>query len=95
VFGPWKKKFAENVANKPLTSLTFVITGTLPTLTREEATRLIEENGGKVTDSVSRKTSYLVLGAEPGSKYVKAVELGIPILDENQLKGLIEKRRAN
>lgn len=92
---PVEEEIAENVANKPLTGLTFVITGTLPTLTREEATRLIEENGGKVTDSVSRKTSYLVLGAEPGSKYIKAVELGVPILDENQLKGLIEKRRAN
>jgi DNA ligase (NAD+) len=91
---PVEAEESEHLKRKPLAGLTFVITGTLPTLTREEATRLIEENGGKVTDSVSRKTSYLVLGAEPGSKYIKAVELGVPILDENQLKELINKQGA-
>lgn len=91
---PVEAEESEQLKRKPLAGLTFVITGTLPTLTREEATRLIEENGGKVTDSVSRKTSYLVLGAEPGSKYIKAVELGVPILDENQLKELIKKQGA-
>ncbi|HAE86166.1 MAG TPA: DNA ligase (NAD(+)) LigA [Anaerolineaceae bacterium] len=91
---PVEKEVQESAEHKPLSGLTFVITGTLPTLTREEATRMIEENGGKVTDSVSRKTSYLVLGAEPGSKYIKAVELGVPILDENQLKDLIKKQGA-
>ena len=91
---PVEAEESEQLKSKPLAGLTFVITGTLPTLTREEATRLIEENGGKVTDSVSRKTSYLVLGAEPGSKYIKAVELGVPILDENQLKELINKQGA-
>ena len=91
---PVEAEESEQLKRKPLAGLTFVITGTLPTLTREEATRLIEENGGKVTDSVSRKTSYLVLGAEPGSKYIKAVELGVPILDENQLKELINKQGA-
>jgi DNA ligase (NAD+) len=91
---PVEAEESEQLKRKPLAGLTFVITGTLPTLTREEATRLIEENGGKVTDSVSRKTSYLVLGAEPGSKYIKAVELGVPILDENQLKELVKKQGA-
>ena len=91
---PVEAEESEQLKSKPLAGLTFVITGTLPTLTREEATRLIEENGGKVTNSVSRKTSYLVLGAEPGSKYIKAVELGVPILDENQLKELIKKQGA-
>ncbi len=64
---------------------TFVLTGSLPTLTREEATAFIEEHGGKVTSSVSKKTNYLVLGENPGSKYQKALALGIPILDENSL----------
>jgi len=91
---PVEAEEAEQAEHKPLAGLTFVITGTLPTLTREEATRLIEENGGKVTNSVSRKTSYLILGAEPGSKYIKAVELGVPILDENQLKKLLEAKQA-
>ena len=91
---PVEAEESEQLKSKPLAGLTFVITGTLPTLTREEATRLIEENGGKVTNSVSRKTSYLILGAEPGSKYIKAVELGVPILDENQLKKLLEANQV-
>ena len=91
---PVEAEESEQLKRKPLAGLTFVITGTLPTLTREEATRLIEENGGKVTNSVSRKTSYLILGAEPGSKYIKAVELGVPILDENQLKKLLEANQV-
>ncbi len=91
---PVEAEESEQLKSKPLAGLTFVITGTLPTLTREEATRLIEENGGKVTDSVSRKTSYLILGAEPGSKYIKAVELGVPILDESQLKKLVEANQV-
>ncbi|HJW89393.1 MAG TPA: NAD-dependent DNA ligase LigA [Anaerolineales bacterium] len=67
---------------------TFVITGTLPGFTRDEAKDFIEARGGKVTDSVSRKTSYLVLGGEPGSKYDKAKALGIEILDETSLRQL-------
>jgi DNA ligase (NAD+) len=71
-----------------LSGLTFVVTGTLPTLTREGVKELIESNGGKVTDSVSKKTSYLVLGENPGSKAEKAKSLGVKILDEADLRKL-------
>jgi len=72
----------------PLSGLTFVVTGTLPTLSREGAREYIEAHGGKVTDSVSKKTSYLVLGEAPGSKLQKAQELGVKIVDENGLREL-------
>ena len=73
----------------PLNGQTFVITGTLPGLSRDEAKSLIESSGGKVTDSVSKKTSYLVLGENPGSKLDKARALNIPILDEAGLRALL------
>ncbi|MBU0491114.1 MAG: NAD-dependent DNA ligase LigA [Chloroflexi bacterium] len=74
----------------PLAGLTFVITGTLPTLSRQDATAFIQAHGGKVTGSVSQKTAYLVVGADPGgTKYTKAQALGIPILDEARLRALI------
>lgn len=73
----------------PLAGLTFVITGTLPTLSRDEAKALIENAGGKVSGSVSKKTSYLVAGEEAGSKLDKARELNIPILDEAALQSKI------
>jgi DNA ligase (NAD+) len=63
---------------------TFVLTGTLPTLTREEATAKIEALGGKVSGSVSKKTDYVLAGEEAGSKLTKAQELGVKILDENE-----------
>jgi DNA ligase (NAD+) len=66
----------------PFTGKTFVLTGTLPTLTREEATAKIEAAGGKVSGSVSKKTDYVLAGAEAGSKLTKAQELGVKILDE-------------
>lgn len=71
---------------------TFVLTGTLPTLTREQATALIEQYGGKVTGSVSSKTSYVLAGADPGSKLAKAQELGISILDETGFYTLIGEK---
>ncbi len=72
----------------PLSGLTFVVTGTLDGFSRAGVKDFIEQQGGKVTDSVSKKTDYLVLGAEPGSKAEKARTLGVKIIDEKQLKKL-------
>jgi DNA ligase (NAD+) len=82
---------AQPGAALPLADLTFVITGTLPTLSRNEAKAYIERHGGKVTSSVSRKTDYVVVGENPGSKFTKATELGIAILNESALRELAER----
>ncbi len=74
----------------PLSGKTFVLTGTLPNLARQEATDLIVATGGRVTGSVSAKTDYVVVGDEPGSKLDKARELGITTLDEQGLRALLE-----
>jgi DNA ligase (NAD+) len=68
---------------------TLVLTGTLPGLTREEATERIEAAGGKVTGSVSKKTDYLVAGADPGTKMAKAEKVGTEVLDEEGLLALL------
>ena len=76
-------------AGDGLTGKTFVLTGTLPTLTREQASELIQAHGGKVSESVSKKTSYVVAGASAGSKLARAEQLGVPVLDEEGLLALI------
>lgn len=70
---------------------TFVLTGTLPTMKRSEASKIIEENGGKTSSSVSKKTSYVLAGEEAGSKLTKAQSLGITIITEEEFKAMLEK----
>lgn len=77
------------VSGGKLEGLTFVLTGTLPTMTRDEASALIEKNGGKTSSSVSKKTSYLLAGAEAGSKLVKAEKLGVTVIEEATLLAMI------
>ena len=72
-----------------LSGLVFVITGTLPSMSREEAKEIIQNNGGKVSGSVSKKTSYLLAGEAAGSKLTKAQELGVKIITENELKNML------
>ena len=82
-------------AGGELAGKTFVLTGTLPTLSREEATKLIQEHGGKVTGSISRNTDYLLLGRDPGaSKLNRARELKVPELDEEALWEMVGGGRA-
>jgi len=81
--------------SKALAGMSFVLTGTLATLTREQATAMIEAAGGSVSSAVSRKTRYVVAGAESGSKLAKARELGVPVLDEDELRSMVEGRRAD
>lgn len=76
--------------SESLAGLTFVLTGTLPTFTRDAAAALIESHGGKVTSSVSKKTSYVIVGDSPGSKAGKARELNVPMLNEAELIALAE-----
>lgn len=79
------------VTKTTLSGLTFVLTGTLPNLTRAEATAKIEAAGGKVTSSVSKKTSYVVAGVEAGSKLDRALALGVPVIDEATLLSMINE----
>ena len=72
--------------------LTFVLTGTLPTLQRSEAAALIKARGGKVSGSVSKKTSYVVAGEAAGSKLTNAQSLGVPIIDEEELLKMLGER---
>jgi DNA ligase (NAD+) len=81
---------AKSRASNALNGMTFVITGTLPTFSRDDTKALIESHGGKVTDSVSKKTSYLVLGENPGSKFDKAKSLGVKIIGEDELRKLVK-----
>ena len=80
----------KQLAGDSLAGMTFVLTGTLPTLSRDEASALIVAHGGKVTSSVSKKTSYVVVGDSPGSKADKAAKLNIPILSEADLQAMLD-----
>ena len=75
----------------PLSGLTLVVTGTLEGYSRDTAYAAIEERGGKVTNSVSKKTSFVVAGASPGSKLEKAAKAGVPVLDEATFTRLLEE----
>jgi len=90
-------QFTQQIKEKrggTLAGLTVVVTGTLPTLSREEAHAMIEAAGGKAGDSVSRKTSYVVAGEKAGSKLTKAQGLGVPVIDEEGFRRLIEQGPA-
>ena len=84
-------KTVEREAERPLDGQNFVLTGTLSSLTREEAKEIIEELGGTVTSSVSRNTHYVIVGESPGSKLEKAQEQGIPTLNEKGFLKLVKK----
>jgi DNA ligase (NAD+) len=86
----WAEGEAAAVVSSPISGKTFVLTGTLPSLSRDEARDMIEALGGKVAGSVSKKTDYVVAGAEAGSKLEKAQALGLAILDETQFRELIK-----
>ncbi|NJD35516.1 MAG: NAD-dependent DNA ligase LigA [Betaproteobacteria bacterium] len=85
----WPEGEPAAIASSPIAGKTFVLTGTLPTLTRDEAKDMIEALGGKVAGSVSKKTDYVVAGADAGSKLDKARDLGVTIFDERQFRELI------
>lgn len=89
----WDESSAAEARPRPLLGQTFVLTGSMPTLTRDVAAAMIEAAGGKVASSVSKKTSTVVAGADAGSKLAKAQELGIPILDEAGLLHLLEMEK--
>jgi DNA ligase (NAD+) len=84
-----EKVSAKKAAELPMAGRTFVLTGTLPSMTREEATEKIEALGGHVTGSVSKKTDYVLAGSEPGSKLDKAKELGVRVLDEAAFRKML------
>jgi DNA ligase (NAD+) len=82
------------VEDQPLLGVTFVLTGTLESMSREEAQEKLVALGAKVSGSVSKKTSFVIAGAEAGSKLKKATELGVPILDDAALVEILRTRRA-
>ena len=90
----WPESEPAARAPAPLAGKTFVLTGTLPTLSREAAKEMLEAAGAKVAGSVSKKTDYVVAGEEVGSKLAKAQELGVPVLDEAGMMALLEEHGA-
>jgi len=91
--GVWPQRTivrTSEMASQPFFGLSFVVTGTLPGMSREEINKFIQNHGGKTSNSVSKRTSYLVVGENPGSKLEKAKTLGVIILDEEGLKNLLK-----
>jgi DNA ligase (NAD+) len=86
----WRDLAPQRAPAGKLAGITFVLTGTLPSLSREDAKAMIEAEGGKVAGSVSTKTDYVVAGEEAGSKLDKAQALGVPIIDEAELRKLLK-----
>ena len=87
----WPEGESNAAVTSAIAGLTFVLTGTLPSLSRDEAKDRIEALGGKVAGSVSKKTHYVVAGSEAGSKLEKALVLGVPVIDEAQLMELLQQ----
>ena len=85
---------ARRAVGGPLEGRSFVLTGTLAGMTRDEAKQRIEAQGGKVSGSVSKKTSYVVAGESPGSKLERARELGVPVIDQAELEKLLDGARS-
>ena len=84
-----KHEESETLQNTFFSGKTVVLTGTIDGISRNELKEIIEKMGGKVSGSVSKKTDYVIVGEDPGSKYEKALSLGIEIIDENRLKTII------
>ena len=80
----------EQGSDQRFAGMTFVLTGSLERFTRDEASKMIEDRGGKVSSSVSKKTSYVVAGAAAGSKLRKAQDLGVPVLTEEEFLALMD-----
>ena len=92
----WREhEMKEKPEELPLQNKKFVLTGTLPSLTRDAAAEIIRNLGGKVSSSVSRNTDYVLAGSEPGSKLTKAEELGVRVIDENQFLQLVKNEKSN
>jgi DNA ligase (NAD+) len=87
----WDEHAPRRTGPGPLSGKTFVLTGTLPTLSRDEAKALLEAAGATVAGSVSKKTDYVVAGTEAGSKLVRAHELGVAVLDEDRMHALLKQ----
>jgi DNA ligase (NAD+) len=85
----WPEEASQGAPAGALSGRTFVLTGTLPTLSREEAKAMIEARGGKVAGSVSKKTDFVVAGADAGGKLARAEELGVAIVDEDRLRAML------
>ena len=83
--------YVSSVSSDVLKGKTIVVTGTLPTLSRDEAEKLIADNGGKAAGSVSKKTSYVLAGEKAGSKLDKANALGIPVISEEEFLKMLNK----